>query len=154
MVRMADLPEIDQKILMSMEGPTFERRPWVEGPPLNQRRVALITTAGLHKREDRPFQMGQPDYYRVIPKNTRDGEVVMSHGAASFDRTGYQRDWNVVFPLDRLRELVDEGVIGSVADYHYSFGTPLTMSENERAASELSDLLKKDNVNAVLIFPV
>jgi len=135
MVRMADLPEIDQKILMGMEGPTFESRPWVEGPPLNQRRVALITTAGLHKRGDRPFQMGQPDYYRVIPGDTRDGEVVMSHGAASFDRTGYQRDWNVVFPLDRLR-------------------TPLTMPENETVASELSDLLKKDNVDAVLLFPV
>lgn len=154
MVRMADLSEIDQKILMGMEGPTFESRPWVEGPPLNQRRVALITTAGLHKREDRPFQMGQPDYYRVIPKDTRDGEVVMSHGAASFDRTGYQRDWNVVFPLDRLRELADEGVIGSVADYHYSFGTPLTLPENETVASELSDLFKKDHVDTVLLFPV
>ena len=95
-----------------------------------------------------------PDYYRVIPGDTRDGEVVMSHGAASFDRTGYQRDWNVVFPLDRLRELADEGVIGSVADYLYSFGTPLTESENETVASELSDLLKKDHVDAVLLFPV
>ena len=114
----------------------------------------MITTAGLHKRTDRPFQMGQPDFYRVIPGDTQDNEIVMSHGAASFDRTGYQQDWNVVFPLDRLREFADEGVIGSVADYHYSFGTPLTLEENETAAKELSDLLKKDGVNAVLLFPV
>ena len=154
MVRMSDLPEIDQKILLGMEGPTFESRPWVEGTSINQRRVALITTAGIHKRQDRPFQMGQPDYYRVIPGDTRDNDIVMSHGAASFDRTGYQRDWNVVFPLDRLRELADDGVIGSVADFHYSFGTPLTMPENESAARELSELFKKDKVDAVLIFPV
>ena len=154
MVRLSDLPEIDQKILLGMEGPTFDSRPWVDGPPLNQRRVSLITTAGLHKRTDRPFQMGQPDYYRVIPGDTLDNEVVMSHGAPSFDRTGYQRDWNVIFPLDRLRELADEGIIGSVADFHYSFGTPLTMKENETAAEELSELFKKDRVNAVLIFPV
>ena len=154
MVRLADLPEIDQKILLGMEGPTFESRPWVEGPPIHQRRVAMITTAGLHKRQDRPFQMGQPDFYRVIPGDTLDKEIVMSHGAASFDRTGYQRDWNVVFPLDRLRELRDEGVVGSLADFHYSFGTPLTLPENEMVAKELGALLKKDKVDAVLIFPV
>ena len=154
MARLSDLPEVEQKFLLGMKGPTFESRPWVEGPPINQRRVALITTAGLHKREDRPFQMGQPDYYRVIPGDTLDKEVVMSHGAASFDRTGYQRDWNIVFPLDRLRELANEGVIGSVADFHYSFGTPLAMQENEIVAKELSGLFKRDKVDAVLIFPV
>lgn len=154
MVRMADLPKIEQKMLLGMKGPAFESRPWVSGPPLNRRRVAMITTAGLHKRTDRPFQMGQPDFYRVIPGDTKDREIVMSHGAASFDRTGYQQDWNVVFPLDRLRELADEGVIGGVADYHYSFGTPLTLEENEMAAKELSELLKKDRVDAVLLFPV
>ena len=78
----------------------------------------------------------------------------MSHMAASFDRTGFQRDWNVVFPLDRMRELADEGIIGSVADYHYSFGTPLSVQENETVAKELGDLFKKDHVNAVLLFPV
>lgn len=154
MVRMADLPEIDQKMLLGMEGPAFESRPWVTGPPLNRRRVAMITTAGLHKRTDRPFQMGQPDFYRVIPGDTRNNEIVMSHGAASFDRSGYQRDLNVVFPLDRLCELADEGFIGSVADYHYSFGTPLTLEESEAAAKELGDLFKKDRVNSVLLFPV
>ena len=154
MVRMADLPEFDQKILLGMECPSFETRPWVDGPPLSQRRVAIITTAGLHGRNDRPFQMGQPDFYRVIPGDTQDNDLVMSHMAASFDRTGFQRDWNVVFPLDRLRELADEGIIGSVADYHYSFGTPLSVQENETVAKELGDLFKKDHVHAVLLFPV
>lgn len=154
MVRMADLPKIEQKMLLGMKGPEFESRPWVSGPPLNQRRVALITTAGLHKRTDRPFQMGQPDFYRVIPGDTENKDIVMSHGAASFDRSGYQQDLNVVFPLERLRELASEGVIGGVADYHYSFGTPLSLQESETAAKELGDLFKKDRVNAVLLLPV
>ena len=154
MVRMADLQEFDQKILMGMECPSFDSQPWVEGPPLNKRRVAMITTAGLHMRSDKPFQMGQPDLYRIIPGNAGSSDLVMSHGAASFDRTGYQRDLNVVFPIDRLRELAEEGVIGSMADYHYAFGTPLSMIQNEMAAKELGDLFKKDNVNAVLLFPV
>jgi D-proline reductase (dithiol) PrdB len=98
--------------------------------------------------------MGQPDLYRVIPGYTRNNDLVMSHGAASFDRTGYQRDLNVVFPIDRLRELEEQGVIGSLADYHYAFGTPLSMDQNEAAARDLAGLLKGDNVNAVLLFPV
>jgi D-proline reductase (dithiol) PrdB len=151
---MADLSEIDQKKLMSIEGPTFDSRPWVTGPPLNKRRVALITTAGLHKRSDRPFHPGQPDYYRVITGDAIGDQIVMSHRAASFDRSGYQQDWNVVFPLDRLKELAEEGVIGSTADFHYSFGIPLTQTESETVAVELSGLLKKDHVNAVLLFPV
>lgn len=154
MVRLADLPEFEQKILLSMEGPEFETRPWVEGPPLNKRRVALITTAGLHRRSDRPFQFGQPDYYRVIPKDIPSDDFTMSHGASSFDRSGYQQDWNIVFPLDRLKELEADGVIGSVADFHYSFGTPLTLEENQTVAKELADLFKKDNVDTVLLFPV
>lgn len=154
MVRIADLPEINQNYLMGMECPAFDTQPWVEGPSLNQRRVALITTAGLHLRTDRPFQMGQPDFYRVIPGDTQNNDLVMSHGAASFDRTGYQRDLNVVFPIDRFRELAEENIIGSLADYHYSFGTPLSMPQNEIVAKELGDLFKKDNVNAVIIFPV
>lgn len=154
MVRMSDLPEMSRKILMGMECPEFKTEPWVEGPPLNQRRVAMITTAGLHLRTDRPFQMGQPDFYRIIPGDAGNNDLVMSHGAASFDRSGYQRDLNVVFPIDRLRELEEEGIIGSMADYHYSFGTPLSLEQNETLAEELGDLFKKDDVNAVLLFPV
>ena len=154
MVRMADLPEMSRNILMGMNCPSFENQPWVNGPPLNQRRVAMITTAGLHMRSDKPFQMGQPGLYRVIPGDAGNNDLVMSHGAASFDRTGYQRDLNVVFPVDRLRELEADGIIGSVADYHYAFGTPLSIEQNEMVAKELGDLLKKDNVNAVILFPV
>lgn len=154
MVRMAALPETERAMLMSFDCPSFETQPWINGPPLSQRRVAIITTAGLHRRNDRPFQMNQPDFYRIIPGNVQANDLVMSHMAASFDRSGYQRDWNVIFPLDRLREMADEGIIGSVADFHYSFGTPLSLSESETAAKEIADLSIKNNVNAVLIFPV
>ncbi|MBN1226466.1 MAG: hypothetical protein JXA79_05710 [Deltaproteobacteria bacterium] len=47
----------------------------------------------------------------------------------------------MVFPLDRLRELEKDGVIGSIADFHYSFGIPLTLTENEIVAAELGKLL-------------
>jgi hypothetical protein len=50
--------------------------------------------------------------------------------------------------------MVAEGVIGSLADYHYSFGTPLSTAGSEVAANEIAGFLKEDHVNAVLLFPV
>jgi D-proline reductase (dithiol) PrdB len=78
----------------------------------------------------------------------------MTHISTNFDRTGFQRDWNVVFPLDRLKELSVDGIIGSVAAYHYSFMGATDPSEMEPAARNLADLLKGDRVDAALLVPV
>jgi len=132
--------------------PTFETRPWVTGPPLNERRAAIITTAGVHLPGDRPFQFRQHDTYRVIPGSVKANDLVMSHAEPSFDRTAFQRDGNMVFPIDRLREMVADGIIGSVADFHYSFGAPMPDDELEIAGREIGRLLLKDKVTACL-FP-
>lgn len=130
---------------------TFETRPWISGPPLNQRRVAIIATSGVHVRNDRPFQLTRHDTYRVIPGSAKANDLLMSHGESSFDRTGFQRDGNMAFPIDRLREMVADGIIGSVADFHYSFGAPMSEEETEIAAREIGRLLKKDKVTAALM---
>ncbi len=154
MVRLEDVSEEERKILMSLPCPSFESHPWVSGPPLEKRRLAIITTAGLHTRSDRPFQMDPNDFYRVIPGNVQSNDLVMSHLAASFDRSGFQRDWNVVFPLDRLREMEKEGRIGSLADFHYSVNSAHRPEELEVCSREIAGLLKKDGVDATLLLPV
>jgi len=154
MVRLESVSEAERKMLMSFRLPTFETRPWVSGPPLKRRRLAIITTAGLHLRDDRPFQLDPNDFYRVIPGDVQANDLVMSHLAASFDRSGFQRDWNVVFPLDRLREMAAEGIIGSLADFHYSVSSAHQGQEFEAPSREIAGLLKKDNVNAALLLPV
>jgi len=130
----------------------FDTFPWVSGPPLKQRRVAIIATSGVHMPNDRPFQFNQHDSYRVVPGHVRANDLIMSHGEATFDRTAFQRDGNIVFPIDRLREMAKEGTIGSVADFHYTFGAPMSDEEAETAAREIAGYLKKDDVNACL-FP-
>ena len=154
MVRLEKLSEAERKILLGFPCPSFETQPWVSGPAVSQRHVALITTAGLHGRHDRPFQLDPNDFYRVIPGSVQANDLVMSHIAASFDRSGFQRDWNVVFPLDRLREMVEEGIIGSLADFHYSVSSAHQAAELEAPAREIAGLLRKDNVNAALLLPV
>ena len=64
------------------------------------------------------------------------------------------QDWNVVFPLDRLRELAETGTIGGVADFHYSFMGATDPVQMESAARQIAGPLKEDGVNAVLLVPV
>lgn len=153
MVRMENLSQIERDVIMLLVPPSFETQPWVSGPPLSHRRVALINTAGLILRHDRPFMIDPDDYYRVIPGDVQANDLVLSHPSPGFDRSAFQRDWNVVFPLDRLRELVEEGIIGSVADFHYSVGN-IMPDAMEAPAQEIAGLLKKDKVDAVLLLPV
>jgi D-proline reductase (dithiol) PrdB len=79
----------------------------------------------------------------------------MTHSSVHFDRTGFREDVNVVFPIDRLHELASEGVIGSVANYHYSLmGAGWPPSAIEPTMSELADRLRDDEVDAVCLAPV
>ena len=156
MVRLADLSDSDRDNMLKKIPtlPNFAGRPWVKGVPLKRRRVAVVTTAGLHTRGDRPFGSGAMDY-RVIPGNTQANDLVMSHMSVNFDRVGFQQDWNVAFPLDRLRELARDGAIGSVANYHYSFmGAVSPVTNYEAKAKELAQHLHADKVDAVLLTPV
>jgi D-proline reductase (dithiol) PrdB len=153
-MRLEKVSEEERTRLLSFKCPTFDTHPWVSGPPLDQRRVAIVTTAGLHGRQDRPFSRDPDDFYRVIPGDVQANDLVMSHMSTSFDRTAFQRDWNAVFPLDRLREMAAEGVIGSLAGFHYSYASIRAQPDKPEPVREIARLLQKDNVNAVLLFPV
>jgi D-proline reductase (dithiol) PrdB len=153
-MRLEKVSEAERNKLLSFKMTSFESQPWVSGTPLRERRVATITTAGLYCRHDRPFSRDPDDYYRIIPGDVQANDLLMSHMATSFDRTGFQRDWNVVFPIDRLREMEAEGFIGSIADFHYSYASVRAQPDKPEPIREIAGLLKKDNVNAVLLFPV
>ena len=153
MAQLNRMPEPMRSHLAKLPCPSFKDQPWVSGRSLSHRRVALISTAGLQRRGDRPFE-GMAGDYRVIPGDIKARDLVMTHVSTNFDRTGFQRDWNVVFPLDRLQELAAESIIGSVAAYHYSFMGATDPSEMEPAARNLAELLKGDRVDAVLLVPV
>ena len=153
MARMSDFDELIRDYFEAMEMPRFETTPWVTPKPLGQSRVALISTAGLQRRGDRPFNTDSADY-RLLPGDAHAADLVMSHISTNFDRTGFQQDHNVVLPVDRLNELAAEGTIGSVASVHYSFMGATHPVKLERTARHLAGLLKKDAVDTVLLVPV
>ena len=154
MVRLSDLDPGSAQHLLDKECPPFETSPFVTGPPLAERRVAIVTSAGLHRRDDRNFSLRDLSF-RVIPGDIATAELVMTQSSVNYDRTGFQQDVNVVFPIDRLRELENAEEIGEVADYHYAInGAGWLPHEIEPTARELAGLLKEDGVNAVLLVPV
>ncbi len=153
MVRLASLSQPEAEHLGKMEMPVYEPTPAVSGPPLNEARVALISTAGLHRADDRPFPPGANDY-RIIPGDLDFAELRLSHISVNFDRSGFQQDANTVFPLERLRTLVEAGEIGSVAQWHYSFMGATSPEQMEETGAQVAKLLADDGVTAVLLVPV
>ena len=153
MVRLADLPPAQAQRLAAFDCPKFTTEPWVTGPPLSRRRVAIVSSAGLLVRGGVPFRGRDPDYH-TIPPGTRPEDLLISHVSINFDRTGFQEDSNVVFPIDRLSELAAEGTIGLVADTHYSFMGAAEPDLIEPHARELAGRLKQDKVDAILLAPV
>ena len=154
MVRLQDLSEVERDDIMAKDLPVFEDEPWVEGPLLPERRVAIVTTAGLHRRDDATFSFVDLSY-RVIPHDIDTADLTMTHSSVHFDRTGFREDVNTVFPLDRLHELAADGVIGSVATHHYSLmgaGWPPEMIEP--TCNDLAEALRGDEVTAVCLVPV
>jgi D-proline reductase (dithiol) PrdB len=152
-VRLTDLPAAMATRLAKLECPDFRTRPWVEGPPVARRRVAVVSSAGLVVRGEKVFRGRDPDY-RAIPSATPPDRLLMSHISINYDRNGFQEDRNVVFPLDRLNEMAKDGEIGSVAATHYSFMGATDPVQMEPYAREVAFRLHQDQVDAVILSPV
>ena len=155
MVRLTDLPEHDRNHLVMKQLPPLGPPQWVvRTKPLNEMKIALITTAGLHYRDDERY-LGADSSYRAIPGHEDTNNLLMSHVSVNYDRSGFQDDVNVVFPLDRFRELEADGKIGGLASIHYSFmGGGLMPDAYETSVRALAAYLKRDGVDAVFITPV
>ncbi len=137
-----------------------EWRPGAElRKPLGEARVAVITTAAFHLPDQPAFDEGfrGGDYsYRVIPADADLGRLGIAHKSDAFDATGIESDRNLALPLDRLREMAAEGLIGSVAPRHFSFmgSIPAPGRLVAETAPEAAAMLREDGVDAVLLTPV
>lgn len=133
--------------------------PWTPlNKPIEQCRVALVTTAGIHHRAQPPFNMQDPDgdpTWRELDGTCLFDDFLITHDY--YDHRDAERDPNIILPLDRLRELVAEGRLRALARIHYSFmghidkGHIATLVEC--TAPQVASRLKKDQVDLVLLTP-
>ena len=153
MARLDDIPEPTRTTVANLPCPTFETAPFVSGPKLSERRVAIVSSAALILRGDAPFPVGSGEY-RAVPASWNSADILMSHVSINFDRAGFQRDINMVLPVDRLRELVADGSIGSVAATHFTVMGSTDPAAMAEAADGMAAAMKADKVNAVVLTPV
>ncbi len=96
--------------------------------PLAESTVAIVSSAALHRHGEEGFTQTDTSF-RAIDRTDRD--LVLGHWSPNFDRSGFQLDLNVVYPIDRLEEMVADGVIGNLSPTHFAFAgnQPDTVSE-------------------------
>ena len=108
MVRWADIPAGLIENFNRRQFKPFGNAQWVTAPRLTDARVAVITTAAIHRADDRPFAGHEGDY-RIIPGDIDYADLNMTHSSINFDRSAYQQDVNVCFPLEHLQALKESG---------------------------------------------
>ena len=113
--------------------------------------VVLISTGGVHLRSDRPFNLNGDPTFRVIPKGAQSADLAISHQA--YDRTDALRDINLVFPIERLRELEAERVIGRLAEEHYGFGLMGSAKRLMPAIKEVAQRISESGIDLALLVP-
>ena len=154
MVRLSDLHPEEAEGMRNVQPIHIEPGAWITPKPLAESKIALLTTTGMHRREDPPFVPGALDY-RLIPGDVDPADLVLAHVSPNWDRTGMQADVNVVLPIDRLRELAEAGEIGHVAQWHYSVMGGLPYPDQlEPSAREMGRLMKQEGVGAIVLCPV
>jgi len=134
--------------------------PWSPlAKPLADCRLALVSSAGLVLPGQQPFDDGVRggDFsFREIPADADLRTLIDTHRSQSFDHAGMASDPNLVFPLDRARELASSGVVGSVNRRHLSFMGSITAPGRlvRQTAPEAVRLLVEDGVDVALLVPV
>ena len=100
--------------------PASEPIPWSRfTKPLDQSKVALVTTGGVFVEGQEPFRERGDDTFREIARETSGDRFRIWH--PEYDTGPASEDMNCIFPLDRFKELEAEGIIGRLAQQNYSF---------------------------------
>ncbi len=154
---------VEREYIRRLIFPDFEWAVYASPSPINsllkpiaQCRLAMVTTCGVHRKSDPAFNLmsktGDPSY-REIPNDVAWEELRLSH--VGYNTRKASEDINCVFPLERLRELETEGVVGSLSGRHFSFMgyIPITAPLLESSGPEVARKLRTDGVDLVLLAP-
>ena len=153
------IPFLAKAITSGFFGVETSRVPWTPPiKPLAESKVAIVTTAGIHHKEQQPFDMGDPNgdpSFRTIDMSHPLIDIMITHDY--YNHKDADRDINIVFPIQRLWALKREGMIGEIAGFHYGFMGHITGGHVQtlinQKAPNVAQRLKEDNVDIVLLTP-
>ena len=124
--------------------------------PLNECRVALVTTGGVHLKTQKAFDVASDwgDWsFREIPADIDPGELMISD--VHYDHSGPDMDINCLLPLSHLIRFAEEGLIGSAAGTHFGFMGFIMDPQKlvTETAPEVARRLLEDKVDVVFMTP-
>jgi D-proline reductase (dithiol) PrdB len=126
--------------------------------PLEKCRISLLTTGGLHTKNQQPFDMadkkGDPSY-RELPSDITLEQLTITDDY--YKHTDALADPNLILPIEPLRQLLKQGTIGSIGPRFFSFmghimGDHLKTLTQE-TAPEVAAALIRDGVEAAFLTP-
>ena len=122
--------------------------------PLSESKLGFICTGGIYSAGQTAFHFKDDTSYRAIPTDVNVEDLRATHFAYAL--TDARKDINVVFPVEQLRTMVDEGVIDSLAPDAYTLmgGIYSTRRVVEELIPALVDRVLADEVDVVLLVPV
>jgi D-proline reductase (dithiol) PrdB len=152
-------PSLSRRLIESYHPWESEDIPWTPvTKPLSESTLALVTTAGVHHKDQKPFDMKDPNgdpSYRIIDGTRPPSSLMITHDY--YDHSDADRDINIVLPLDRLREMAAEGTIGALAEQHFSFmghiDGPHITTLIEKTGREVAHFLREEGADVVLLTP-
>jgi D-proline reductase (dithiol) PrdB len=89
---------------------------------LSKATIAIVTAAGVHQVNQQPFNIADDlgDLsYREMSQDVEVSNLMVTHH--HYDHSDANRDINVVFPIEILRQLKAEGFIGDIGRKHIGF---------------------------------
>ena len=124
--------------------------------PLSESKLTFVSTAGVQPKNTMPFDTVHPigDYtFRRVPSDSKQADLEIHQ--LKYPTFGAEKDLNVIFPIERLRELVDEKFIGSLTENFYSFiGYNMDAERLENTlAEDIAEAVKAENTDVVLLSP-
>jgi D-proline reductase (dithiol) PrdB len=127
--------------------------------PLHESRVVLVTTGAVYAPGQPPFDeslKGGDVSFRQIEGGVDVPTLGIAHSSDAFDPTGFRKDRNLGFPLDRLKEMAARGEIGSLNGRHLSFMGSISAPGRliSQTAPRAADLLATDGVDVAFLVPL
>ena len=114
--------------------------------------VTIVSAAGVYLPDQEAFPTEDPGEvsYRIIPGDTESATLRIAHH--HYDHSEADADPNIVFPIDTLRELASDGVIGGINDKHYSYGFTTRLKElYDKTFPELADKVERSKTKLVVL---
>ncbi len=124
--------------------------------PLNESRLTFVSSAGVQPKGTLPFDTVHPvgDYtFRSVPSDSKPSDLEIHQ--LKYPTFSAERDLNVIFPIERLQELVAENFIGELAPNFFSFiGYNMDAERLERTlAEDIAEAVAAEGSDVALLSP-